>query len=59
MLGMADADVEYIAVEGMNHLMKMTFGEPEALLRSYYDPTMPVSDECTETMHDFIAAQWE
>ena len=53
-LAAAGKNVDLVVIDGMNHVLKMVGPDPQAQIRSYGDPSLPLAPELVTNMNAFI-----
>lgn len=52
----ARPDARLVLVDGMNHVLKMVPADMAEQLRSYSNPSLPVAEELTQAIKDFVVS---
>jgi pimeloyl-ACP methyl ester carboxylesterase len=53
-LAAAGKGAELVVIDGMNHVLKMVEPDPQAQMRSYGDPSLPLAPELITSTNEFI-----
>ena len=53
-LAAAGKNADLVVIDGMNHVLKMVGPDPQAQIRSYGDPSLPLAPEFVTNMNAFI-----
>jgi len=55
-LAAANPSARFLAIEGMNHILKTVSGTPQEQMPKYSDPTLPVVPQLLDEMAAFVRA---